>query len=257
MSRHLTGMSLLKILVNVIAFLFLSQKADAEPPFLTYDAETVEESHFEVNLFSSGTKTETGTLGTLPGLEMNYGATPDLQLHAIAPIDYNASANNGTGFGLGDLEFGAKYRLFKPGEEDWFPQIATFPLIEVPIGNQSLGFSTGHTRIFLPIWLQKDFEPWTVYGGGGYWINPGFGNKNYGFAGVAVWRKITPEWQVGVELFHQTSIANAIPDSTGFNIGTTYDLSERWHLLASVGTGLQHRTLTDQVMYYLALQMRF
>jgi hypothetical protein len=135
--------------------------------------------------------------------------------------------------------------------------VAVFPLVEVPAGNQKLGFSTGHTQVFLPIWLQKDFGPWTVYGGGGYWINPGLGNRNYGFVGAAVWRKITDEFQVGVEAFHQTSPADGVKDSTGFNVGAVYDISETWHLLGSVGTGLQNRSTTNQLSYYLALQSTF
>ena len=74
--------------------------------------------------------------------------------------------------------------------------MAFYPAVLVPIGNQNLGFSSGHVQYFLPIWLQKDFGLWTVYGGGGYWINPGAGNKNYWFTGVAVWRKITEQLEL-------------------------------------------------------------
>jgi hypothetical protein len=257
MSLRLTRQTLSRIGAILSSLLLLSFPAFAGPPFRTDDPETVEEQHIEVRLFSTGTTTESGTLGTLPGLEMNYGAAPNLQLHATVPLDYTAPAEGRTGFAKGDLEFGAKYRLLKPGEEDWYPQIATFPLIEVPIGDQKLGFSTGHPQIFLPVWLQKDFDPWTLYGGGGYWINPGFANKNYGFAGVALWRKITPSWQVGVELFHQTSFAAHAPQNTGFNIGTIYGFSERWHLLSSIGTGVQHRNATNQISFYIALQTQF
>jgi hypothetical protein len=112
-------------------------------------------------------------------------------------------------------------------------------------------------QTFLPVWLQKDFDPWTVYGGGGYWINPGEGNKNYGFFGVALWRKVTDRLNLGVEVFHQTSPADGVPDSTGFNIGATYDFSENWHVLASAGRGLQNTSATNQFSYYLALQLTF
>jgi hypothetical protein len=61
----------------------------------------------------------------------------------------------------------------------------------------------------------------------------------------------------GVEVFHQTSPAGGLKDSTGFNVGATYDISETWHLLASVGTGLQNRTTTNQLSYYVAVQSRF
>jgi hypothetical protein len=229
----------------------------AGPPFRTDDPVPVEFQHFEINMFSLGTKTVDGFNGILPGAEVNYGVLPNLQLHAMVPLGFTSPVGGRTGFALGDIELGAKYRFITPGDDDWFPQVAVFPLVEVPAGNQKLGFSTGHTQVFLPIWLQKDFGPWTVYGGGGYWINPGLGNRNYGFAGAAVWRKITDEFQVGVEAFHQTSPADGVKDSTGFNVGAIYDISETWHLLGSVGTGLQNRSTTNQLSYYVALQSTF
>jgi hypothetical protein len=235
----------------------LAEPAFAGPPFRTDDPEPVEYQHFELDLFSQGTKTEGGWSGVLPGFEVNYGALPNLQLHAVLPQGFNAPDGGRTGFALGDIELGVKYRFITPGEDDWFPQVAVFPLIEVPAGNQKLGFSTGHVQTFFPVWLQKEFDPWTVYGGGGYWINPGNGNKNHGFFGVALWRKVTERFNLGVEVFHQTSPANDVPSSTGFNFGATYDLSESLHLLASAGRGLQNIPVTNQFSYYVGLQLTF
>jgi hypothetical protein len=188
---------------------------------------------------------------------VNYGAVPNLQLHALLPRDYSALRGGRTGFAAGDLELGAKYRFVSPDDDDWYPQAAIFPAVEVPVGNQKFGFSTGHAALFLPVWLQKDFDPWTIYGGGGYWINPGAGNKNYSFFGTALWRKVTDSFHVGIEVFHQTSPAASVNKSTGFNVGSTYDFSENWHLLASAGTGIQNRTTTNQFSYYLGLQLTF
>jgi hypothetical protein len=235
----------------------LPHPAFAGPPFRTDDPVPVDYQHFELNLFSQATKTVNGWSGFLPAFEANYGALPNLQLHAIIPQGYTAPDGGTTGFALGDTELGAKYRFITPGEGDWFPQVATFPLIEVPTGNQKLGFSTGHVQVFLPVWLQKDFGPWTVYGGGGYWINPGYGNKNYGFTGVALWRKVTEQLNLGVEVFHQTSPANDVPASTGFNVGATYDFSDNWHLLVSAGRGLQNVEATNQFSYYFGFQLTF
>jgi hypothetical protein len=245
------------ILACLCATLLATGSALAGPPFRTDDPEPVEFQHFEINLFSQGTKVASGWTAALPAFEVNYGALPNLQLHAIIPQGYTAPTGGRAGFALGDIELGAKYRFISPEEDDWFPEVAAFPLIEVPVGNQKLGFSTGHAQIFLPLWLQKEFGPWTVYGGGGYWINPGVGNKDYGFFGAAVWRKITEQFNLGVEVFHQTANVVGGRESTGFNVGTTYDLSENWHVLSSVGTGLQNRSTTNQFSYYLGLQLTF
>jgi hypothetical protein len=239
------------------ALAIFADPVSAGAPFRTDDPEPVEYQHFELDLFSQGTRTDDGWSGMLPGLEVNYGALPDLQVHAIIPQGFDTSPGARTAVALGDIELGVKYRFITPGENDWFPQLAVFPLIEVPTGNQKFGFSTGHVQTFLPVWLQKDFDPWTVYGGGGYWINPGNGNKNYGFFGVAIWRKITDRLSLGAEVFQQTSPAEGVPGSLGFNVGATYDVSANWHLLASAGRGLINAPTTNQFAYYLGLQLTF
>ena len=231
----------------------------AGPPFRTDDPEGVEYQHWEMNFLSQGTHIQGSTSAFLPAYEVNYGALPQVQLHAILPVGFLnvTGSTNGTGFALGDVELGVKYRFVNPGDDDWYPQVGIFPLIEVPTGNQSMGLSTGHPQYFIPLWLQKDFDPWTVYGGGGYWINPGAGNRNYGFMGIALWRKMSDALNLGIEVFHQTSPAVGTPQSTGFNVGLTYDFSERWHLLASAGTGMQNRTSTNLFSWYVAMQLTF
>ncbi|HEX4368440.1 MAG TPA: hypothetical protein VH023_16505 [Rhodopila sp.] len=237
--------------------LLVSSPAFAGPPFRTDDPEPVDFQHFEINLISFGTQTSGGWSGVLPELEVNYGVLPNLQLHAIVPQGYSAPAFGRGGVGLGDVELGVEYRFITPGDNDWFPKVAVFPTVEVPAGDQKLGFSTGHAQFFLPLWLQKDFGRWTVYGGGGYWINPGIGNRNYSFVGAVLSRQVTEKLSVGVEVFHQTSSGDGIKDSTGFNVGGIYDFSERWHLLSSVGSGIQNGSETDRLSYLLGLRLTF
>jgi hypothetical protein len=231
--------------------------AVAGPPFRTDDPEPVDTGHFEINFFSLASATQAGWAGDLPGVEVNYGALPGLQLHVIMPVAFAAPSGGGLASGAGDLELGTKYRLLMPRDSDWFPEVGVFPTVEVPIGNQHLGAGTGHAQLFLPVWLQKNVGAWTIYGGGGYWINPGPGNRNYSFAGVTLLRQVTQALALGGEVFHQTSFAVGIPDSTGFNLGGVYDFSDTWHLLASAGTGITGRNDTNFVSYYLAVQLTF
>lgn len=229
----------------------------AGAPFRTDDPESVDYQHWEFDLFSTGIHVPGATVAALPGLEANYGAAPNLQLHVLISLGYNSVSGNRSGFALGDVEVGAKFRFLSPSDEDWFPQAAVFPLVEVPAGNQKLGFSSGHVQIFLPVWLQKDFDPWSIYGGGGYWISPGFGNRNSWFYGVALWRSLGDSLRLGVEIFHQTKVVTVGRDTTGFSLGAIYDFSEKWHLLGSVGTGLQNSSSTNQFSYYAGVQLTF
>jgi len=103
-----------------------------------------------------------------------------------------------------------------------------------------------------------------TYGGGGYWINPGPGNKNYWFVGWVLQRQVTDSLALGGEIFHQTSFATGGPgspgfplgskDTTGFNLGGTYDFDQNHHLLFSAGRALQNASTTNAFSYYLALQ---
>jgi hypothetical protein len=229
----------------------------AAGPFLTDNAETLAAGHWQVDLFSIGTAMRGATTGLGPELEADYGATSNVQLHVIAPFGYRAGPGKTLGFGYGDTEFGIKARLPDAADADWLPQVALYPLVELPTGNQPLGLSTGHDRVFLPLWLSKDIGPWTVFGGGGYWINPGAGRQDWWFAGAGLDRRITAQLSLGAELFNETANLAGGKDATGFDLGATYDLSETWHVLAAIGSGLRNADTTNRFSYYLGVRLTF
>jgi len=237
--------------------MLLSGSAVAGPPFRTDDPEPVEYQHWEIYAFSAATQVQGDTAGILPGVEINYGAAPNLQLHIIAPLAFDKSSGSGMQYGYGDTEFGIKYHFIQEDEEGWRPQVGVFPLIEAPTGDPGRNLGAGHAREFLPLWLQKSFGDWTTYGGGGYWFNPGTGNKNYWFFGWLFQRKVTDQLTLGGELFHQTADTVGGLDSTGFNLGGIYDVTENYHLLFSAGRGIQNVSSTNAFSYYLALQWTF
>ena len=92
-------------------------------------------------------------------------------------------------------ELGVQVRFLQ--ESDYLPEAAIFPLLEIPTGNESDGLGSGHVDAFLPLWLQTDFGDWTVYGGGGYGINPGAGNENWGFVGAVLQKQVTKNFLLG------------------------------------------------------------
>jgi hypothetical protein len=231
--------------------------AAAGPPFRTDDPEPVDYQHWEVYAFSQATRVQGDTAGALPGVEINYGALPNLQLHVAAPLAFDAPDGSAIKFGVGDTELGIKYRFLEEATDGWWPQLGVFPQFEAPTGNARRGLGTGRSRAFFPLWLQKGFGPWLTYGGGGYWINPGGGNRNYWFSGWLLQRQITDQFALGGEVFHQTADTVGGRASTGFNLGGIYDLTENYHLLFSAGRGLQDVPDSNEFSYYLALQWTF
>ncbi len=223
--------------------------ASAGPPFRTDDPEPVEYQHFEFYTFTAGTRVKndptTGlgvTSGVGPAWEFNYGIIPDGQFHVVAPLAFNSPAGGPQSFGYGDTELGFKYRFIQEDKEGWRPMVGIFPMLELPNGSQGNGLGAGHTRLFLPIWVQKDLgNDWLTYGGGGYWINHDgfFGDKDYWFFGWLLQKQVTKQLAIGGEIFHQTSDNIMRKDSTGFNIGAIYDIDDHNHLLASAGAGIQ------------------
>jgi hypothetical protein len=254
--RSVPAAGLLWAIAMLCAIAIVPSSALAGPPFRTDDPEPVEYQHWEVYAFSAATHARGDTAGTSAGVEVNYGAAPNLQLHLVAPLAFDKPTGSGRREGYGDTELGVKYRFIPEDDAGWRPQVGVFPLVEVPTGDADRGLGTGHVHEFLPVWLQKSFGDWTTYGGGGYWINPGAGNQNYWFAGWLLQRKVTEQLTLGGEVFHQTADTVGGRDGTGFNLGGIYDISENHHILFSAGQGIQNSD-TNQFSYYLAYQATF
>lgn len=231
--------------------------AMAGPPFRTDDPEPVETGHWEIFDFSTATHVRGDTAGTLSGIDANYGAAPELQLHAAFPSAFDKPDREGLVAGYGDTEFGFKYRFLTEDENGWRPQAAIYPAVDFPTGNVARNLGTGRTHMFLPVWLQKSFGDWTSFAGAGYWINPGPGNRGYWYFGWVVERPIAKDLSVGAELFHQTAATVAMKDQTGFNLGLVYDISEHYHLMFSAGQGTQNRNTTNAFSYYASIQFTF
>jgi len=253
--------------ILLLACVFASGACLAGPPFFTDDPVPVELGHWETNNYASGTVAKGAFAGVSPGVDANYGALANVQLHLLVPLALTQSNGANAQWGPGDVEIGAKYRFVAADEKDWWPQVAFYPFLDFPTGNAARGLGTGSTHLFLPIWLQKDFGKWSTYGGGGYWLNPGPGNRNFWYAGWVVQYQATATLSLGGEIFHQTSFSTGGPgsvgfpfgsrDATGFNFGGIYDLNKTYHLLFSFGRGLENAPASNLFSYYLALRVTY
>jgi hypothetical protein len=201
----------------------------AGPPFLTDDPQPVDLHHWEFYAASQWSVSREAQDGTLPHFEVNYGALPELQLHAIVPAAISIESGQPTRYGLGDVELGAKFRFID--EAAWRPQVGTFPLVVLPTGSASRHLGAGVTQVLLPIWIQKSFGSWTTYGGGGLRLSR---DAKDAVAGWLVQRELVKGLTLGTEAFL------TVPTSGGgtelqLNLGVIVDASERHHLLLSGG----------------------
>jgi hypothetical protein len=221
----------------------------AGPPFLTDDPDPVPYQHWEFYTFATGDRTRSTDSVSGPAVELNNGVAPNTQLHLIIPESY-FSSNGMSAFGLGDIEAGVKYRFLT--ETKYRPEVGVFPLLEFPTGDASKGLGNGRFWTKIPIWLEKNWGPWTSYGGGGYAFNSAPGQRNFPFGGFLVQRTLTPSLSLGGEIFLQGAQAQSytalsvagiqqasqLPGqrtSALWNLGGSYNFTPDFSLLFSAG----------------------
>jgi hypothetical protein len=226
MARELRSVALAALVLSAV---LTANQALAGPPFLTDDPEPVELRHWEFYLASQWTVARRAGSGTLPHVEVNYGALPGLQLHVIVPATIAWQSGEPVQYGIGDIELGAKYRFVEEGK--WRPQIGTFPLVLLPIGSKARGLGAGTTQLFVPIWIQKSFGPWTTYGGGGLHLASGDDDV---IVGWLLQRKLTEKLTLGAEAYFTVPTSGAAME-TQINLGLIVDFTEMHHLLLSLG----------------------
>jgi hypothetical protein len=226
MARPISPFSISLIILGMTA----ATPAWAGPPFLTDDPEPTETGHWEIyapllDAEGSGTNFEGSA-----GVEINYGAAPNVQITLGLPIAY-AHDSAGTESGMGDVDVSLKYRFYH--NEDLGLSIAVFPGLTLPTASNDFG--AGEVTGILPIWFQKDSGPWSVFGGGGYAFNPGAGNRDYLTGALAVSRQITSRFTLGVEIERQGADTVGGNATTSLGMGAIYQLNAPYRLLASIG----------------------
>lgn len=221
--------------------LTLSGAAHGGPPFVTDDPQPTDLHKWEIFSFLDGVR-ENGTTATDTGIDLNYGGAENLQLTLALPL----SKDPGAPRALGDIEVAAKYKFLHQGAGNFGADVALFPRLFLPTGR-----GTTRARLLLPIWAQRDFGKWSVFGGGGYVLNPGTGQKNYWQQGVVVNRQMASGFQLGLEYYGQGPASSDDRPIHGLNLGTVVHIKGPFSLLGSFGQGLNRR----QTIFYTSLKL--
>ena len=222
----------------------------AGPPYITDDPEPTTLRHWEIYNFLD-IDGRGGDVGGVAGLDLNYGAAPGLQLTATVPMAFEREAGAGWRAGRGDLELAAKYRFVDDEKHGW--QAAVFPRLILPTAARKLGGA--RARLLLPLWLQKDVGKTSVFGGAGYEINPGPGNRDFWQAGIAITHDFSDKLQIGTEISWQSADTRGGDSSTGVDLGVIRKLGGPYALLLAAGPGFSGGAVSYHS--YAALSLNF
>ena len=204
--------------------------AAAGPPFLTDDPQPTDINHWEIYAPQFEADGKGADVGGSFGAEINYGPVKDVQLTFDLPAAFAHDRARGH-WGAGDVATSIKYRFYD--NERAGLQIAVFPGVTLPTASNGLG--SGRVTALLPIWAQKDMGAWSVFGGGGYAINPGSGNRDYWSGGMAVTRQLGKRLLVGAEADRQGPNTVGGRASTSLGVGAIINLKSPLRLLFSGG----------------------
>jgi hypothetical protein len=218
--------------------LAVAAPALAGPPYLTDDPAPTDTGHWEIYAFGTG-EGRHSTLDADTGLDLNYGPVRDVQLTATLPMSFSHEPNAGWRGGTGDVELAVKYRFLN--DERSGVSAAIFPRAFLPTSSIEHGEKM---RLLLPLWLEKDFAGGpSIFGGGGYQLNPGRGNRNFWQAGIAVTQDLGDKFSLGAEIIRQGPDETGGTAQTRAGLGSIVKLSDHYALLFSAGpTWADHRT---------------
>ncbi|HEX4302151.1 MAG TPA: transporter [Rhizomicrobium sp.] len=233
-------------------FVSAATPALAGPPYVTDDPEPTELGHFEIYAFAGGSVARDGSGGE-GGIDFNYGAATDLQLTAVLPLGWDDPRGGGASVSLGNVELAAKYKFLH--QDDFGFDVAFFPRVFLPAGSADVG--ERHVSLLLPVWIGRSWGKWSTFGGGGCTLNHGGDSQNFCQLGWTLTNQVTPQLQLGAEVYHQTVDTKGGRASTGLGFGAVYDLNETCHLMASVGPGVQNADETQRYAWYAAVLFTF
>jgi len=245
-------MALVRFAEIPVMLLCVARAALGGPPFVSDDPQPTDYRHFEIYAFAQGSEAKDG-IGQSYGIDFNYGALPDLQLTAVIPLEVDAPTLGPTVAGLCNVELSAKFKFLH--QEDFGWDVAVFPRLFLPSGSHEVG--EDHVSVLLPLWLGRNWDDWSTFGGGGCVINRGGNSQDYCLMGWALTRRVLADLQVGAELVHQGADSKGGRVSTGLGAGLIYDVNDNVHLLAYAGPGLQNAAETARYAWYSSVLFTF
>ena len=238
----------------LLLLLLTGGTAFAGPPLITDDPDTPGDKHWEINVAFTIDKRQNEAIFETPILDLNYGVGDNIQLKYEVPWLIRHEQGDGTQSGLGNSNVGVKWRFID--EEKYGVNMSIYPQFEFnpPTTSADRGLVDKGTNLLLPVEVSKKFGPVKLNGEFGYSFSHHSDNEwQYGvFSGYELLENLTILAEI-----HGEATTEFKGNEVVFNIGTQWDFSKKYGLLASAGRSFSHATSDNtNLLLYLGLQMR-
>jgi len=243
-----------KFLIAIIfAFLVLTGSVYAGPPLITDDPDTPGDKKWEINIAYILEHYAAATVHQTPLLDLNYGVGDNIQLKYELPWIV-ISGDAGTRSGLGNSNAGVKWRFLD--EKQSIVSMSTYPQLEFnnPTSSARRGIVDDGPTLRLPIEAAKTLGPIGVTAEVGYAVRR-HNDDDQWFYGIILSHDVLENLTLMGEINGESS-RNLIQNNAVFNIGTQWNFSKNYGLLASAGRSFRNGTDDPSLLLYLGIQLR-
>lgn len=133
--------------------------AQGGPPYFTNDPGTPGPKNWEINVGYIPLLYSDNSVSHTPDLDLNFGIGERIQLTYENAWLRVWNPNAGTKYGLGQSNFGVKWRFYDAGEKGW--SISTFPqgFVNNPNDSVKRGITPASQAFLLPFEFARKFGP--------------------------------------------------------------------------------------------------
>jgi hypothetical protein len=240
----------MRLAIVLLANVIVATAAQAGPPFVTDDPETPPLHGWEINIpFTLEHESGEQVLQT-PLFDINYGYRRNVQLKVEFALLNVRPGGGQTERGLSDTSVGVKWRFLDEGS--LLPQMAFYPQVTLPTGDDRRGLGEGRPSYRLPLVVQKSWGRWAVFGNFGAVLQSRSGSRDSWFHGLTVLREVSPSLELGLEEYGNSPTDRDERTSLGFNLGGIWKVADGTGVLFSAGRTFRGEEATT---VYLGIQV--
>ncbi len=220
---------------------------------LTDDPGTPGDGVWEINLSYQDQRTRQNRSRSFPHIDFNFGVGENVQLkYETGWAFVDATDGGGTRSGLDDSLLGLKWRFLDQASRGI--DVSVYPQIQVENGTGSVsrGIAEPGPNLFLPLQAGFAFGKTKWVGEIGYQTLRA--QRNEWVVGVLGARQLTDTLELMAEV-HSVSQNFQNRGDLVVNAGLRQSISDRFRLLASVGTGLSSGPEVTSLIAYLGIQV--